>query len=119
MSLLSKIGAFFSSLFSAQTAAAILNGIRAASPYISAAMELSGMAAGIIGGPAGVTISGVLAVADKFGVRALIKPGATDADLKTAIRDSVVDALRMKFPNASTSDLNRAVELAYGAVKAG
>ena len=118
MSWISKVATFIASFFSPKTANAILAGIRKAAPYLSAAIELSGMAAAIVGGPAGVTISTVLAAADKFGVEAFIKPDATDADLKTAIRDAIVKALKLKFPTASTSDLNRAVELAYGAVKA-
>ena len=118
MNWLKKVGSFIASIFSASTAAKILAGIRAAAPYVSAAMELSAMAAAIVGGPAGMTIGTVLAACDKFGVPNLVKSGATDAELQTAIRDAIVTALRLKFPNASTSDLNRAVELAYGAVKA-
>ena len=115
---LTKVGRFIASIFSAKTANAILAGIRAAAPYVSAAMELSAMAAAIVGGPAGKTIGAVLAVADKFGVQMLVKPDATDAELGTAIRDAIVAALKLKFPNASTADLNRAAEVAYGAVKA-
>jgi hypothetical protein len=59
-----------------------------------------------------------LAAANKFGVQAIIAPGATDAQIGTALRDAVVAALKLKYPNASTADLNRAVELAVGAVKA-
>ena len=118
MSLISKIAACIVGLFSKKTADAILAGIRAASPYISEAMALASMAASIAGGPTGLTIAGVLAAANKLGVQAIIAPGATDAQIGTALRDAVVAALKLKYPNASTADLNRAVELAVGAVKA-
>jgi hypothetical protein len=118
MNFLKKIAAFFVGLFSKKTADAILAGIRKAAPYIESAMKLAGVVAGIIGGPAGKTVAAVLAAAAQLGVDAIVKPDATDAEIGTALRDIVVAALRKQFPDASLADLNRAVELAVGALKA-
>ena len=112
-----SVGGFFKGLFSSGTAKAILTGIRAAAPYVDAALELAAMAAPLCG-PAGRSVGGVIAFADRLGVEALVKPGASDAELGTALRDISVNALKMKFPEASTSNLNRAVEIAVGALKA-
>lgn len=117
MSWINSVGNFFKNLFSSKTGAAILNGIKKAAPYINEAIQLATIAAGFIGGPAGATVAGVLAFAEKYGIEAVVKPGATDAEIKTAIRDAVVAVLRLKFPDASASDLNRAVELAVGSLK--
>jgi hypothetical protein len=116
MSWLKKLGSFFAALFSPATAQAILSGIRKAAPYVDVALQLSTMAAGALG-PQGKTVATVLGLADKFGVQAFIKPDATDAELGTAIRDTIAAALKQKFPDASAADLNRAIEIAYGAVK--
>ncbi len=112
-----KIVNFLRGLFSRKTADAILGGIRKTAPYIDTAIELVQIGAAIVGGPVGRTVATVLEFAQKLGVDALLKPDATDAELGTAMRDIVVNALRVKYPEASTSDLNRAVELAVGATK--
>jgi hypothetical protein len=117
MNFFKKVAAFFAGLFSPRTAAALLAGIRKATPYIKTAMELAGIVAGVVGGPVGRTVASVIAAAGSIGVDALLKPDASDAELATATRDIVVEALRKRFPNASVSDLIRAVELAVGALK--
>ena len=117
MNWLKSVFSFLGSLFSAKTANAILAGIRKAAPYVAEAMELSALAASVVGGPTGKTIAAALTVADKFGVQVLIKPGATDAEIGVAIRDAIAKALKLKFPDATDADLNRAIELAYGAVR--
>jgi hypothetical protein len=116
---LKKIVAFFVGLFSKKTADAILAGIRQAAPYVSSALQLAATVAGVVGGPAGRTVATVVQAAGRLGVDALIARDATDAQLGTALRDIVVAALKKEFPNASTADLNRAVELAVGALKGG
>jgi hypothetical protein len=118
MNWLKAIGSFFKGLFSKQTADAILAGVRKASPYIATALQLAGVVASIVGGPAGRTVAAVLAAAAQLGVESLLKPDATDAELGTAMRDIVVAALRKRFPNATTAQLNLAVELAVNALKA-
>jgi hypothetical protein len=104
-------------LFSRIDADDIIGGIRKAAPYVSLALNLSATAASIVGGPLGKTVAGVLAVADRFGVPVLIRPDATDAEIGTAIRDAIARAIVEKFPGAKLADINRAIELAYGAVR--
>ncbi len=118
MSWLKAIGAFFAGLFTKKTADAVLAGVRKAAPYVSSALQLAAVVASVVGGPAGATVGTVLAAASKLGVDALLKPDATDAELGTAMRDIVVAALRKKFPDATTAQLNLAVELAVNALKA-
>lgn len=118
MNFLKKIGQFFDSLFSKRTADAVMEGVRKAAPYIGMAMQITGIVAGITGGPAGRTIGTVLQAANELGVQSLVRQGATDEELATAMRDIVVASLRKKFPGASTADLNRAIELAVGAIRA-
>lgn len=117
MNWLKKVASFFASIFSPKTATAILNGIRRAQPYIDLALKLSATAAAIIGGPAGKTVAGVLAVANEFGVDTLVRSDATDEQIGTAIRDAIAKAIQLKFPDASAADLHRAIEIAYGAVR--
>ena len=102
-------------LFPKPVARRIYSGIRRTAPYLGPALEIAGLAATIM--PGGRTVAGILAVAQKLGVDALLKSDATDAELDVAIRDVVVAALRLKFPGAGTADLNRAVELAVGAIQ--
>ncbi len=117
MAWLSKVKDFLLNVFSSKTASAILTGIRAAAPYVSSAMEVAAMAAQLTGGSTGRTVSTVLQLADRLGVQALLRPAATDAELGTALRDITVASLKLKYPDASTATLNRAVELAVGTIK--
>ncbi len=117
MSWIRKIAAFIAALFSGTTAQAILNGIRRAAPYVSEALELATLGASICGGAAGRTVATVVQFATRLGVPALLVPNATDAQLGTAMRDIVVAALKLKFPEADTASLNRAVEIAVGALR--
>ena len=118
MNWLKSVGGFFKGLFSSRTVQAILKGIRDAAPYVEVAMELAGTAAAVCGGPTGRTVENALAFADSLGVKAALKRNATDAEIGTALRDITVNALKLKFPDANTSTLNRAVEIAVGALKA-
>jgi hypothetical protein len=115
MSWITNVSNFFKAIFSSKTSAAILAGIRRSLPLIELALQLAGVAASMTG--AGRTINAVLAVAEHLGVPALIKPDVTDAELSAALRDIVANAIKMKFPGASTADINRAIEIALGALK--
>lgn len=117
MNWLKSVIAFFAGLFSKGTADKILAGIRKAAPYLELALKLSSTAATILGGPVGKSVSGVIAIADEFGVPVILAPEASDDEIGTAIRDAIAKAIRLKFPAASMADINRAIEIAYGAVK--
>jgi hypothetical protein len=107
---------FFAGLFSRQTAEAFVSGIRAAAPYIRAALEFSEAAASICGGPVGRTVTTVAQLADKLGVMMILKDDLTVPQLGEAIREVIFRALQEKYPDAEARRLNRAIEVAYGKV---
>jgi len=113
---LSKIGTFFKNVFSANTAAALVKGVKAAAPYVQAALQMCSMVEKFSPN-GGKTFGTVLRYAESLGINAVFEGEVTEASVGTALRDITVKALRAKFPEASTSDLNRAVELAVGAIK--
>jgi hypothetical protein len=106
---------FVIGFFHSKPAAKIFNAIRRAAPYVDAAMAFAGIA--LQSTSAGRTLTNILATADALGVQAVLRPNATDAELAVALRNVVTAALKAKFPQAAGSDLNRAVEIAVGALK--
>ena len=115
MNWLKKVAAFFVRLFSPKTAAAIVAGIQKAAPYVSAALELASLVNKFA--PLGKTYGTVAMYADALGLPNILEGEVTEAKVGTALRDLTVMALKAKFPEASTADLNRAVEIAVGALK--
>lgn len=115
MNWLRKVWDFFGTVFAPSTADKIMTGIRKAAPYIQMAMELASVAATFTKG--GRTVQAVLDYASHLGVQAVLSPNVTEAELGTVLRNLTVDALKLKFPQADTSTLNRAVEIAVGAIK--
>lgn len=113
---LSKIGNFFKNVFSANTAAALFKGVKAAAPYVNAALQMAAMVSKFTP-EGGKTFGTVIRYAEALGITAVFEGEVTEQSVGTALRDITVKALRAKFPEASTSDLNRAVELAVGAIK--
>jgi hypothetical protein len=104
------------SIFTQQNAHRILESIRKAAPYADHALEIAQVGASFCG-PTGRTVGAILSFAERVGVHPLIAAGASDRELALAMRDIAVEALKKKYPNAANSDLNRAVEIAVGALK--
>lgn len=115
MNWLKKIGRFFAKLFSPSTAKAVVKGIQKAAPYVSAALELASIVDKVA--PMGKTYGAVMRYAEALGLKYVFEGEVTELKVQTALRDLTVKALQTKFPEASTSDLNRAVEIAVGALK--
>ena len=105
------VAKLFRRLFRRQTALALLAGIEAALPYISAAYELARMAAKATPNR---TDDEIFRLADMLGVPALLQK---DEDRGIAIGRIVYRALKLRYPEATDRALNRALEIAYGAVK--
>ena len=105
-----KLTAFFAKLFTRDFWSRVLQGIETASPYLEVAYEFVSVAAQMTPNR---TDDELIALANKLGVPAILQ----SQDKGTAIRDTVAAALKTKFPSLSTSLINRAIELAYGALR--
>lgn len=112
MSWIKKIGSFFARLFSKKTAAAIQRGIEACAPYIETALSICTAIAAMTPTRADDEI---IALIKRYAVPVVWNPAGDRGDV---LRDIALAALRKQFPAASTSDLNRAIEVAVGAIKA-
>ena len=109
--ILTAIGAFFARMFSRDFASKLLAGIEAAAPYLSLAYGFVETAAKMT---ANRTDDEILALAKEFGVPALLD---SDADKGVVIGRIVFQALKKRYPDAADRALNRAIEIAYGAVR--
>lgn len=112
MSWLKKVGSFFARLFSPETAAAIQRGIEEAGPYIETALAVARTVA--IFTPTRADDE-IIALIEHYSVPIFWN---RSGDRGTVLREIAVAALRKKFPNASEADLNRALEIAVGAIRA-
>lgn len=116
MEWISKILKFIGKLFTPGESNAIVLGLRQAAPYVKAALELVKIAQSLAPFQ-GNTWGTVMRYAEALGLPALFEGVVTALKVETALRDLTVSALRRKFPEASTANLNRAVEIAVGALK--
>jgi hypothetical protein len=105
-SLFGKIKRFFAPEFGNR----IVEGVRVAAPYIETAYELVQAAAAAAPNK---RLDQLLIAAQTLGVPALWRSD----DPGSALREIVVMALRKKFPGVPDRVLNRAIELAYGAIR--
>lgn len=111
MNWLKSIAKFFKALFSPETAAAIQKGIETAAPYIKQALEVVKVIAALTPTRADDEI---LALLEKYGLPAILEPGANRAEI---LRQVALAELQKKYPGISDRTLNRAIEIALGAVK--
>jgi len=109
--LLEAITNLFARLFSRDFAAQLQRGIEAAAPYLAVTYGFVQTAARLTPTRADDEI---LALAQELGVPALLAPGQ---DKGVAIGRIVFRALKKRYPEAADRVLNRAIELAYGALK--
>ncbi len=112
MNWLKAIGSFFARLFTPETAVAIQRGIEACAPYVESALQV----ASIITYLTPTRTDDEILKAIKHYAVPVVWGGA--GDRSAVLREIAVAALQKKFPTASGSDLNRALELAVGAIKA-
>jgi hypothetical protein len=112
MNWVKKIGSFFAGLFSARTAAAIQRGIEASAPYVGQALSVATAIAALTPNR---TDDEIMAVAKRYAVP--VAWGSAE-DRGEVLRAVGLAALRKTFPQAPASDLNRALEVAVGAIKA-
>lgn len=101
---------FFARLFTRDFASKILAGIESASPYFAQAYAFVEIAAQMTPTRADDEL---VALANRLGVPALF--GTEDKGV--AISRIVLRALQMKYPGVPDRVLNRAIEIAYGALK--
>lgn len=99
-------------LFRPDLADKFAEGIRAAAPYLDAAYEIARIAAQFTPTRADDEI---FALAEYFDVPSVWRN--RDKDPSEAIYEIVYEALSRKYPEAPERQLNRAIELAYGAVR--
>jgi len=116
MEWLNKIFRFIGKLFTPTVTNAIVLGLRQAAPFVKAALELVTIAQSLAP-PQGNTWGTVMRYADALGLPALFEGVVTDLKVQTALRNLTVTALKRQFPEAGTAVLNRAVEIAVGALK--
>lgn len=109
--LLQVLATFLSRLVSQDLISRILKGIESAGPYLQTACAFARTAAAMT--PTR-TDNQLIALADELGVPALLEPGL---DRGVAIARIVFRALKTKFPEIADRVLNRAIEIAYGAIK--
>jgi len=105
-----KLAKFFSGLFSRDFWSAVLAGIEAASPYLEVAYELVRVAAEMTPTRADDEL---FALADQLGVPRIW----TSPDKGQAVREIVFAAAKWRLPSVPDRVINRAIELAYGALK--
>jgi len=108
---LEAITNLFARLFSRDFAAKLQRGIEAAAPYLAVAYGFAQTAARLTPTRADDEI---LALAQELGVPALFDPGEEKG---IAIGRIVFRALKRRYPEAADRVLNRAIEIAYGALK--
>ena len=111
MNWLKKIGRFFRELFSRETADAIERGIEAAVPYIRPALELVKIIAALAPTRANDEIVRLI---ERYAVPIVLTPGA---DRGAILRQIAVAELQKRFPEVPERVLNRALEIAYGAIR--
>jgi hypothetical protein len=108
---LEAITSLFARLFSRDLAAKLLQGVEAAAPYLALAYGFAETAARTTPSR---TDDEILALARELGVPALLDPGE---DKGVAIGRVVFRALKKRYPEAADRVLNRAAEIAYGALR--
>jgi hypothetical protein len=108
---LEAITNLFARLFSRDFAAKLQRGIEAAAPYLAVAYSIVETAARLTPTRADDEI---LALAQELGVPALFD---ASEDKGIAIGRIVFRALKKRYPEAADRVLNRAIEIAYGALK--
>jgi hypothetical protein len=106
-----RILAFFARIFSRDTSDKILKGLEAAAPYYRKALEVVETIAALTPDR---TDDQIVAVLKRFASPVVL--GSTQ-DRSALLRDVAVAALRKQFPEAADRQLNRAIEVALGAVK--
>lgn len=111
MSWLRSIGNFFKSLFNPQTAAAIQRGLEAAAPYIGPALEVVKLIAAVTPTRADDEIVKLI---ERYVSPVVLTP---EADRAEVLRKIAVAELEKRFPGVAERVLNRAIEIAYGALK--
>jgi len=107
---LQSIALFFARLFGADMWQRLLRGVEIAAPYLEFAYELVSIAAQATPNR---TDDELLALARQLGVPAIWQ----SQDKGAAIRELVAAALRIKWPDLPDRIINRAIELAYGALR--
>jgi len=112
MSWLKKIVGFLKRLFSPETASAIERGIEVVLPYLNYALDIVRTIAALT--PTRVDDE-ILAVIERYTAPFTLPlpAGQTKGELLHKI---ALEELRRIFPNATDRALNRAIEIAYGAV---
>ncbi|GIU74776.1 MAG: hypothetical protein KatS3mg004_1863 [Bryobacteraceae bacterium] len=108
--LIDAIKYWLSRLLSRDLVRNVLDGIERAAPYLDTAYELVQTAARLAPNR---TVAELASVADALGVPAVWRSD----DKGAAIRELVLAALRWRFPQVPDRVLNRAIELAYGALR--
>ena len=108
---LSAIADFFMRLFSRDFASKVMKGIEAAAPYLSLTYGFVETAAKMTPNR---TDDEIVALANELGVKALFDP---NQDKGMVIGRIVFAALKKRYPEVADRVLNRAIEIAYGAVK--
>jgi len=112
MSWLKRIWEWLRGLFRPEFAQRIQAGLEAAAPYLSRAYEIVSLIAALT--PTR-TDDEILDAARRLGiVEFLIDPAADRGEI---LRHLALEALRRIFPQAPERQLNRAIEVAYGAVR--
>jgi len=109
-SFLSKLARFFSTIFSKDFWSLVLAGIESAAPYLEVAYEVVKIAAWMTPTRADDEL---IALAEALAVPAVW----TSPDKGQAIREIVFAALKRRFPALPDRIINRAIELAYGALR--
>ena len=108
---LRAIAGFFRRFFTPEFRALIMAGLQSSAPYIQAAYNFATVAAALTPNR---TDDELVALAKQWGI-----PNLWDADTDkgVVIGRMVAQALRRRYPDATDRAINRAIEIAYGAVK--
>jgi hypothetical protein len=101
----------FAALFDGRFGNALLAGIERAAPFMDQAYNIVKLVAELTPTRADDEI---LAACDRMGVPAVFAAGS---DKPAALRYIALEALKKAFPHAEERQLNRALEIAYGALK--
>lgn len=112
MNLLRRIWDLLRRLFRPELADKIQRGLEAAAPYLQTAYEIVSLIAALTPTRSDDEI---LDAARRLGIiQFLIDPSADRGDI---LRRLALEALKRLFPEAAERQLNRAIEVAYGAVR--
>ena len=101
----------FEKMFTGGLVQALLAGIQAITPYLPVAYEIVETAVAMTPTRADDEI---LRLAEQLGVPAILEP---DTDRGVAVGRVVFRALQIRFPGVPDRVLNRAIEIAFGAMK--